>query len=384
MNSSPSGAKLRKLLDTCAALQQIRSKMSDPEIERDAATRLRRQSKRKSEQLTRDLESYHFRGPLAAVMESFPLAPDHFQILSVLLQRQTRCEDPALEGRLILASIFESAYEVLAQVDLLHPEGPLRASGLVVPEDVEVRLEDPLEARFVLSEEALKGFRIEITGTDGTAFPLQLARHENDRHGAYASNRELLVDLRIIHNLYQLRAERVFHEDRWNRLHDSGYEPGRPLSERIQSCWNRLRQRLDRTPNAATFPAVRLMREYQLCEEELVMIIHLLFRELFEGNAYADVAELLRLVSSSEQNLIHNRRLAEDHSPLRKGEILCIEPMLQNRVLTGEAYLADWVINYLFGAAAPDAEIRSDERIDWHEYLAGIDDTKGFFQDLDA
>ena len=381
MNPSPSGPKLRKLLDTCDALQQIRSKMSDPDIDREVRTKLRRQSQRKTEQLTRDLASYHFRGPLAAVVQSFPLAPDHFQILSVLLQRQTRCEDPALEGRLILAAIFESAYEVLAQVDLLHPEGPLRASGLVVPADDEIDPEDVLEARFVLSEEAREGFRIEITGTA----PRRSQSHDgSSRDGAYTGNRELLVDLRIIHNLYQLRAERVFHEDRWNRLHDTGYEPGRPLSERILSCWDRLRRRLDLTPNAASFPAVRLMREYQLGEEELVMIIHLLFKELFEGNAYADVAELLRLVSSSEQNLIHNRRLTAEQSPLRKGEILCIEPMLENRMLTGEAYLADWVINYLFGAAAPGAEIRSDERIDWHEYLARIDDSKGFFQDLDA
>ena len=354
--------------------------MCDPDIERETRTNLRRQSKRKTEQLTRDLESYHFRGTLAAVMDSFPLAPDHFQILSVLLQRQTRCEDPALEGRLILASIFATAYEVLAQVDLLHPEGPLRAAGLVVPADDEAHPEDVLEARFVLSEEALEGFRIEITGADARTSPDRRA----DRCDGYASNRELLVDLRIIHNFYLLRAERVFHEDRWNRLHDTGYEPGRPLSERIQSCWGRLRQRLDRTPNAASFPAVRLMREYQLGEEELVMIIHLLFKELFEGNAYADVAELLRLISSSEQNLIHNRRLAADRSPLRKGEILCIEPMLENRMLTGEAYLADWVINYMFGAPGPGAEIRSDERIDWHEYLASIDDTKDFFQGLDA
>ena len=50
---------------------------------------------------------------------------------------------------------------------------------------------------------------------------------------------------------------------------------------------------------------------------------------------------------------------------------------------TGEAYLADWVIDYMFGAAGAGAEIRSDERIDWDEYLAGVDDSKGFFQDLE-
>jgi Winged helix domain, variant len=377
MKSSP---ELRKLLDTCEALQQIRNKMTDPDIEREVRTRLRRQSKRKTDQLTRDLKTYHFRGPLAEVMESFPLAPDHFQILSVMLQRQMRCEDPALEGRLILASIFESAYDVLARVDLLHPESPLRASGLVVLENDEETPEDLLEARFVLSEEGLEGFRCEIAG----AGRLQNDPRRPTRHDPYPSNRELLVDLRIIHNLHRLRSERIFNEDRWNRLHNSSYEPGRSIDTRIASCWERLKNRLDHTPKAATFPAVRMMREYSLGEEEMMIAVHLLFKELFEGSAYADVAELLQLVSRSEIELIANRRLIADGAPLRKSEILRIEPMLENRPLTGEAYLDDWVVNYLFGAATQNADIRPDERIDWHVYLAGMDDTKGFFQDLDA
>lgn len=377
MKSSP---ELRKLLDTCEALQQIRTKMTDPDVSKDTRTRLRQQSKRKTEQLTRDLKSYHFSGPLAEVMESFPLAPDHFLILSVMLQRQMRCEDPALEGRLILASIFESAYDVLAKVDLLHPESPLRASGLVVLENDEEQPEDLLEARFVLSEEGLEGFRYEIAG----AIRVPNAQRPPRREDAYSSNRELLVDLRIIHNLYQLRSERIFNEDRWNRLHNSNYEPGRTVDGRIRACWERLRNRLDKTPKAGMFPAVRMMREYSLGEEEMMMTVHLLFKELFEGNAYADIAELLRLVSRSETELIANRRLIGEAAPLRKSDILQIEPMLEGRPLTGEAHLGDWVVNYLFGAATSNTNIRPDERIDWHVYLSGMDDTQGFFQDLDA
>lgn len=381
MKPTRKGPELGKLLNTCEDLQQIRSKMADPELERESRTRLQRQGKRKAEQLSRDLKEYTFRGPLADVMQSFPLAPDHFQILAVLLQRQMRCEDPALQGRLVLAAIFPSAFEALARVDLLHPDSPLRASGLVVPADDEEDPSDLLETAFVLSDVCLRGLRREIVDTDST--PTDPSNPTSAVIIPYANNREFLVDLRILHNLYSQRAERVFSEGRWNRLHHTIHEPGRPITVEIQACWQRIRSRLDVTPNAGRFPGLRLMHEYSLCEEEMIIVIHLLFKELFEGNAYADIAELLKIVSASELELIQNRRLAVESAPLLKNEILCIEPMIEGRSLTGEAYLSDWVVSYLFGASTSDS-IRPDERIDWHMYLAELDDTQGFFRELDA
>ncbi|MCA8957429.1 MAG: hypothetical protein KDC87_15240, partial [Planctomycetes bacterium] len=372
MKSPRRSPELRKLLSTCEDLQQIRTRLSDPELAREARTRLRRQSQRKHDQLTRDLRAYQFRGPLARVVQTFPLAPEHFQILAVLLYRQTRCEDPALQGRLVLAAIFESAYDVLARADLLLPDAPLRASGLVVLEDDEENPDDVLEARFVLSEEALDGFRQEVAGRRSAA-------RRPGRHDPYASNRELLVDLHVIQNLYQQRSDRVFSHDRWHRLHNTTYRPGRSLSMRIEAAWTRLRARLEATENAAKLPAMRLMREYALTEEEMVIIIHLLFKELYEGSAYADVADLLKLISRSETDLIQNRRIAAEGSSLLKHDILRLEPMIEGRSLTGESSLADWVVNYLFGSNVVE-DIRADERIDWHVYLHQLEDTSGFYR----
>ena len=379
MSSTYEGPKLRKLLEACADLQEIRSKMKDPELDRDARTRLRRRSKNKAEHLARDLKGYEFRGPFVDVMKSFPLAPDHFQILAVLLQQQLRCEDPALEGRLILSSVFSSTYEVLARADLLHRDGPLRSSGLVVLEEDEEDPEDNLEARFQLSPEGLLLFQGEITGDRS-----RRTASEPEVVDGYANYREFLVELRAIHNLYRRRSEQVFHQDRWNSLRESTHEPGHSISLRIETAWKRLRTRLERTENGAAYPAARLLREYGLSEAELIMVIHLLFKELFEGNAYADVAELCKLVSGSEVELLLNSRLAGEQGPLIKSEILAIEPMLEGRALTGEAYLSNWAVNYLFGAVAPNEDIRPDERLDWHLYLAQLKDTKGFYRDLDA
>jgi hypothetical protein len=376
MKDSRVSTGLKKLLSTCESLRQIRSKMADPELEREDRTRLRRQSKRKTDQLTRDFKSYQFHGPLAQIMELYPLTPDHFQILSTLLHRQIRYEDPAVEGRLILASVFECSYEVLSRIDLLRPECALREAGLMVLEDSEESPVDLLEARFTLSEEALDCFRREISGQFEPKGP------EPKQPRPYKSNGEFLIDLRLLHNLYQQRSTRTFAVDHWNRLHRAAFRPGQGLNQRIDGSWERVRQRLSATDGSCEFPGVRLMREYRLSEEEIICVVHLFFKELYEGNAYADVADLLKLVSQGEADLMRNRRLMIESSPLIKRELVSIEPFLEGRTLTGEAHLNDWVVNYLFGAPVDDSDIRADERIDWHMYLAKLSDSQGFFKDL--
>lgn len=378
MKDSRVSSKLKKLLSTCESLRQIRSKMADPELEREDRTRLRRQSKRKTDQLTRDFKSYRFHGPLAQIMKLYPLTPDHFQVLSTLLHRQIRCEDPAIEGRLILASVFECSYEVLSRIDLLRPESALREAGLMVLEDIEESPVDLLEARFILSEEALDCFRREISGQFERKAP------EPKRCSPYESNGEFLIDLRLLHNLYQQRSARTFAVDHWNRLRSTTFQPGQSLNQRIDGSWERIRRRLSATDGSCEFPGVRLMREYNLGEPEIICVVHLFFKELYEGNAYADVADLLRLVSQSEADLMRNRKLLMENSLLIKRELLSIEPFLEGRTLTGEAHLNDWVVNYLFGALVDDSDIRADERIDWHMYLAKLSDSQGFFKDLDA
>ncbi len=376
MKTSKRGAALRKLLELCDDLHQLRCKIADPELRRDARAKLRTQSKRKSQRLERDLSGYRYRGPIGRLMREFKLSVEHFQVLAVLLQRHLRSEDPACEGRLILASVYESSFEVLAGAVLLNESSPLRLSGLVILEDDEERSDDPLEARYHLSDEALDAFREEAVGN----VPEDLRRTA----GGYANSREFLVDLRILHNLYRLRSERVFNQDRWDRVHSTPRDPGTGLGKRIESFWRRIRSKLDNSPSAAEFPVVRFMGEYDLSEEETIIVIHLLFKELYEGIAYADAAELIKLVSASEPEMIRNRRLMLKAATLPSREIIQLEPMIENRELTSEVHLTDWAVNYMFGSTAPESRIHPDERLDWHLYLKNLTDTGTFFRDLEA
>ncbi len=377
MSSAKRGPELQKLITLCDDLRRIRSRMMDPDLAMDAKSKLRRQSKRKDQQLARSLADYRFRGPLGEVMRAFKLESEHFQVLTVLLHRQMRSEDPAMEARLILATLFQTPFDILANLNLLNANSPLRAAGLIRMEDQEESPDDLLEARFRLSERALEAFRGEVAGL----VPADLRRA---RRTAYSHHRQFLIDLRILHNLYRHRSALVFSQDRWDRLHTSAPSPLRSLDQRIQSFWKKIHKRVERTEGAAEFPAVQFLRKHALSESEMMIVIHLLFQELYDGNAYADVVELLRLVSAGEDQLIRNRSLVHRTAPLLKHEILSVETMLDGRELTGEARLNDWVVNAVFGVAVREEIIQSDERIDWHDYLKDMRGTQGFFEDLEA
>ena len=126
------------------------------------------------------------------------------------------------------------------------------------------------------------------------------------------------------------------------------------------------------------------MRDLKVTREELVAIVHLLFRELYEGNAYADAAELIRLISRDESELIRNRSLVRADSRMLRGDIFQLETTLESRELTGEVHLSDWVVNLMFELEPVDGDIQSDEKLDWHLYLRGLDDSGRFFRDLEA
>lgn len=350
--------------------------MTDPSLRRDTRARLRRQSKRKADQLALNLAAYRFRGPLGQVMRENRFTVQDFELLAILLQATMHAEDPAVEGRLLLGSLFRTSFEVLSGMDLLHESSRLRASGLVILADDEEEPADLLEARFRLSEDALDSFRQEISGL----VPEDLRRR---RVGPYHHNREFLIDLRILHNLYKHRSERVFHVERWDRLNLGCPEPG-IVNRRIQGFWGRMRQRLTRSEGARQFPSLRFFREYGLSEEEMIVVVHLLFKELYEGIAYADTADLLRLISKGEDDLIRNRRLLVAGATLIEREIIQVEPILEGRELTGEVHLSDWVVNLLLGAPTTEPRIRPDERLEWHLYLKNLEDTKAFFKDMES
>lgn len=367
---------LRKLLGLCDDLHRIRSRLADLDLGSDAEQKLRRQSRRKGAQLAKELASYRFRGPLGLLLRGLNLRAEHFQILAILLQRHMRSDDPALDGRTLLSAVFDSSYDVLAGIEYLHETSPLRVGGLVLVEDAEDAPRDLLQARYRVGEEAIEAFRAEsalFVPEDQQRAPAS----------SYVSHRELLIDLRILHNLYKLRSERVFLQDRWDRVHAGPTLTGIDFARRIDAFWKRIRERVAGSASHIVFPAWTLVREYRLEDHELMVVVHLLFSELYDGVAHSEVKDLLRLVSADEDELIRNRRLFVANATLRREALIRLEPWLEGRELTGEVCLEDWVVNTLLGSAPAERTIASDERLDWHRYLEGLGDSGRFFDDLE-
>src|SRR5688572_5135167 len=189
---------LGKMLDLCDDLQRLRTRISDPEVTRNERLRLRRQTQQRVVQLSRNLLHYRWRGPLGRVLRQYRFTAEEFEVLSVLLQRTVRAEEPEMEGRLILGSVFETSFGVLSGMHLLHENARLRSSGLVTIA-AEPETSDVLETRFRLSEDALESFRCEVQGTPAVTAPRR-------RRKDYQTHRDLLADLRSLHLLYQRRS----------------------------------------------------------------------------------------------------------------------------------------------------------------------------------
>ncbi|MGE0144147.1 MAG: hypothetical protein AB7I19_10640 [Planctomycetota bacterium] len=376
MKSTRRNAALRKLLDLCDDLHRTRARLAEVAMPRETRARLVRQLRSKTDRLARDLANYRFKGPLGRLLRENKLTILHFQVLATLLQRHLRGDTPAMEGRELLSAVFQSSFEVLSGLELLHANGPLRASGLVLIEEDDEPAIDLLESRFRLSDDAMTAFRDEVMGV--------VVDDHRLAQGAYADNHEYLLDLRFLHNLYRHRAERVFQQERWDRVQPGVTQAGRQFTARIDAQWQRIERRLALTENAMMFPAVRFAHEHRLGRAETVVVIALLFRELHEGIAYADVAELIRLVSADERDLLDNRRLFLEHGKLLRQNIVEIDASLDGRSLTGEARLADWAVNFLFGAARSEDAIDADDRLDFHLYLQRLDDARTFLRDLEA
>jgi hypothetical protein len=161
-------------------------------------------------------------------------------------------------------------------------------------------------------------------------------------------------------------------------------EPASCLQKRIDELWAAVRTRLLRTEKPATLPLLSLLREHKLSDEETMIVVHLLFEELYHGEPNVEAVDLLCLVSIDDASLLRAKKLLHKNSPLVKGQIVALEPYVENRELTAEVRLQDWVVTQLLDDEGGAGGIQSDERMRWHQYLSQLEGSDGFFRDLDA
>jgi hypothetical protein len=378
MAKSSRQSGVQRLLDLCDELRALRKKIQDPGLELDKAQRLRRRSRGMRERIATDLRGTRFRGELRELVKG--LEPEAFLVLTILLRKYLRSNNPWLEGRALLSGVFDSSFEMLRGIELLQPDAPLRAEQLVQVEPAEPEEEDGgearedlLESRFRLAPPVIEAFLAEIGSKSSPG-----ARKRRP-YGSFAA---YLVDLKLLHNLHRNRALRLFGPERWWRAGGPAEDRGvRALTRRIRSLREHIQKRLEVTEHAEDFPALRFAREMDLDFEEFLIVAHLVFLELHEGNPYSDAVFLMGLVSGSEEEFLRMRRRFQPKATLLRREILEIETMLDERELTSECRLQAWVLDRFLGPAPGDQPIGADERLDFHLFLEKLEGSK-FLKDL--
>ena len=398
--------ELHRLLDLCDEIRVLRRRILDTGLEAEAVTRFKRRSKTKWKRLALDLGSYRFRGSLRSLLDG--LDAQHFLLLATLLRRYLRSQTPYIEGRALLASVFDSSYELLAGLELLQPEAALRANGLIVAESVaedivvaegfaqdaapegqeegrgedaafaeragEAAGEDLLDMRFRLADCVVDGF-LEELGLKG-------AKRKARQVRCYSKQEEFLVDLKLLHNLYRARAKRLFTHEMWWRLRaplaDRSY---RAIDRQIVRLGRQIDARLERSPAALRFPVRQFQLEHGLNIDEFLVVLHMLFLEMLEGNPYADVVALLQLVSGSEEEFLSKRELFSPRGKLRRLDIVELDQMLEGRELTSECHLGNWVLERILGSHGEEGPIDADEKLEFHLYLKRLG-SSNFLQDL--
>lgn len=372
-------AVLKKLLDHYDQLGSLRERLTEDDLEATETKKIQLQSRRKVDAIAKDLKELPDQSALGSLLQRYKLNKYQVVFLLALLRRRLIHDNPYMKGRELLGLLFDGSYDVLRGAAFLEPNATLQSAALVVPD---VREDDDgddlLETPYKISDRVFRLVRSAFLSRRGMTLP-----PGRQKAKAYRSNLTYVLDLRRLSLLYRKRAAKIFQFDYWDDVGIGTSESVTSLNQQLTRYRDRIGASLKKTPKAKDFPTPQLAMEYGLGEEELVVLVTLLFNELLEGSAFLDAVDLVKLVSSSEEDLLRKRRFLGKRSLLVKSNLVAIEEMVNDKDLTAEVYLPNWVVDRMLGPDGRQA-IDADVRLDFHDYLKNLGSSDVFFDDLDA
>lgn len=205
---------------------------------------------------------------------------------------------------------------------------------------------DPLDTLFTCSREALELF-LPTSGhgeLENSADEQDEQSEEREALAAqpFATEEDYLWAMFSWRRACQRRAEALFEVD----LTTSRLSPRlQKLRERAHRRYVMLRRRLRRTPESRDFGLVSLAREYRLGADHLLIVSHLLFAEILDGEFMMPPMDCLRLAAGQRDHLFHQRRLLQPNSLLRREGIVVTEGEENQKLMGTPLSLADWVVD---------------------------------------
>lgn len=311
------------------------------------------------------------RGTLGTLYRETKLEAEEVCIILLLLRRLLSDSGPGLKGKKILRFFFTSTFSMLQATRYLEATGWLRTAGIVDASEDAATGRELLESQFRLTDSFFEHLRRELVPARDTNTPVV----------GFGDNTEYLLALKKLVQLYRRRSEEVF------RIEDDMGPSGsdrtpHELQREIDRHREMIAARLEAAPDSETFAAVRFQKDHRLSDEEMVLATMLLFHELHNGNAFLETVDLVRLVSRDERDLIGRRSMLTDKSQLVRSEIVVIEESTSVPDSSCEIGLSPWAFDALIGEGSDREAIDADLKLDFHQYLQGIDDSHDFFAKL--
>lgn len=300
------------------------------------------------------------------------LADQELVLLMFLLERRISCSEPELEGRELLQMLSDSSFDLLNHSALLHAGGHLVTSGLV-----RAQLPHPeaaLEGEFRISERFFRRFLRQFHGRGARdAEPAQVP--------AYTAIVDHYLDLRHMVTLLQRRAATLFPQSYWVDVQPEVEESPQDLSEAVVQVRHLVRHR-EKETSEFVLPLVAFREEFGLEADEEAILLALLYQELFASSPVIEAAELVRLVSGSDEEVFKKRMLLTAGSRLIESGLVSLEAELDDKTLLSGVFLSEWVAERLLHKVDLAAGIRQDERNRFHEFLEGLESSEDFYRNL--
>lgn len=372
-------AVLKRLLDHYDQLGSLRERIGAKSADAGEVKKLRDQTRRKLDRIGEDLQLIPESSAIGSLLHRYKLSKYQFVILLALLRRRLTNDNPYLKGRELLGLLFDTSFDILRGSSFLEPTAPLQSAGLILPD---VREDDDhddlLEIPFKISDRLFRIVRNTFLAHRNLKIPSAKAKAS-----PYRSNYQYVLDHRRLSLLYRRRAGKIFQFDYWDDVGLGTAESVTTLNQQIRRFRERMDQSLELTRKKDEFALYTLQKEFQLGEEELIVLVTLLFQELTEGGAFLAAVDLLKLLSTSEEDLLKKRRFFNKRSLLIKNNLVALEEMVNDKELTAEVYLPNWVVDRMLGKEGQTA-IDADARLDFHDYLKKLNSSEEFFEDLEA